>query len=88
MNMTPKKLEILIGKYLDGQMTKSEQRLLKTALEEDSQAKELFEQLQDLHERSREVVASEILQKGRAAEEIFQSACGFRIFTGWAAIIS
>ncbi len=74
MNMTQKTLEILIGKYLDGQITPNEQHLLETALEEDSQAKELFEQLQDLHQRIRRAVASEILERGKAPDEIFEQA--------------
>jgi len=74
MNMTQKMLEILIGKYLDGQITPSEQHLLETALEEDSPAKELFEQLQDLHQRTRQTVASEALECGKAPDEIFEQA--------------
>lgn len=72
--MTQKMLEILIGKYLDGEITHAEQHLLDTALEEDSQARELFEQLQDLHRRTRQVVASEILERGKAPDEIFEPA--------------
>lgn len=74
MNMTQKMLEILIGKYLDGEITPGEQHLLDTALEEDSQARELFEQLQDLHRSSRQVVASEILERGKATDDIFEQA--------------
>ncbi len=74
MNMTQKTLEILIGKYLDGQITPNEQHLLETTLEEDSQAKELFEQLQDLHQRTRQAVASEVLERGKAPDEIFEQA--------------
>jgi len=74
MNMTQKMLEILIGKYLDGEITPGEQHLLDTALEEDSQAKELFEQLQALHRRTRRAVASEILERGKTPDEIFEQA--------------
>jgi anti-sigma factor RsiW len=74
MNMTQKTLEILIGKYLDGEITPGEQNLLDTALEEDPQAKELFEQLQDLHQSARRAVASEILERGKAPEVIFEQA--------------
>lgn len=74
--MTEEILEILIGKYLDGEIAPSEQQMLDVALDSDSAARKLLEQLQDLHERSREVIASEILQKGKAAEEIFESAWG------------
>ena len=74
MKMTQEMLEILIGKYLDSEITPSEQRLLETELDRDPQAKELLRQLQDLHESSSEVVASEINGEGRAAEDIFEKA--------------
>ena len=74
MSMTKEVLEILIGKYLDGEIVPSEQRILEAELERDAQAKELLRQLQDLHQGSREAVASEILDRGKAAEEIFEQA--------------
>jgi anti-sigma factor RsiW len=74
MSMTKEVLEILIGKYLDGEIVPSEQRILEAELERDAQAKELFGQLRDLHQGSREAVASEILDRGKAAEEIFEQA--------------
>jgi len=74
MNITQQTLEILIGKYLDGEITPSEQDLLDAALEEDSQARELLEQLQQLNQNSRQVVASEILESGKQADEIFEQA--------------
>lgn len=74
MNMTQEMLEILIGKYLDGEITPSEQHILQTELERDPQAKELLQQLQDLHERSCEAVASEIIEQGKEAGEIFEQA--------------
>jgi len=74
MNMTQEMLEILIGKYIDGEITPSEQRILEAELDRDSHAKELLRQLQDLHERSCEAITSEIIGQGRAAEEIFEQA--------------
>lgn len=78
MNMTQEMLEIMIGKYLDGEITPSEQRLLEAELDRDSQAKELLGRLQDLHDRCGEVVASEILGQGKAPEEVFGQAWGRR----------
>jgi len=72
MNMTQEMLEILIGKYLDGEITPSEQKILQTELDKNPQAKELLQQLQDLHERSCEAVASEIIGRGKETEEIFE----------------
>jgi hypothetical protein len=74
MNITQQTLEILIGKYLDGEITPAELDLLNAALEEDSQAKELLEQLQQLNQNSRQVVASEILESGKQADDIFEQA--------------
>jgi len=74
MNMTQEMLEILIGKYLDGEITPSEQQILQTELDCNPKAKELLEQFQDLHERSCEAVASEIIERGKEAEEIFEQA--------------
>ena len=72
--MTDEMLEMLIGKHIDGEITPAEQRMLKAALERDSGARELFEQLRDLHESTRQVVAAEIGKRERTAEEIFEQA--------------
>ena len=72
--MTDQMLEILIGKHIDGEITPAEQRILKAALEEDHSARELFEQLQDLNESARQVVAAEISERATTAEEIFERA--------------
>jgi hypothetical protein len=74
MNITQQTLEILIGKYLDGEITPSEQDLLDAALEEDSQARELLQQLQQLNQNSRQVLTSEILESGKQADDIFEQA--------------
>ena len=74
MNMTQEMLEILIGKYLDGEITPSEQQILQTELDCNPNAKELLEQLQDLHDHSCEAVASEIIAPGKEAGEIFELA--------------
>jgi hypothetical protein len=74
MNMNQEMLEILIGKYLDGEITPSEQQILETQLNKDPQSEMLLRQFQDLHERSSEVVASELLGQGKTPEEIFDLA--------------
>jgi len=74
MIMTQEMLEILIGKYLDGEITPSEQQILQKRLDNDTHAKELLEQLQALNERSSEVVATQIIGRGKEAEEIFEQA--------------
>jgi hypothetical protein len=74
MNMNQEMLEILIGKYLDGEITPSEQQILETQLNKDPQSEMLLRQFQDLHERSSEVVTSELLGQGKTPEEIFALA--------------
>jgi hypothetical protein len=74
MNMTQEMLEILIGKYLDGEITPSEQQILQKRLDNDSHARELLEQFQALNERSCEVVATQIIGRGKEAGEIFEQA--------------
>ena len=74
MNMTQETLEILIGKYLDGEITPSEQQILQKRLDDDPHARELLKQLQALNERSYEAVASEIIGRGKEVEEIFEQA--------------
>ena len=68
------RLEILIGKHLDGEISPGEQKILERELAADSQARELFEQLRRLHQCSRDVVASEVVEAGAGAEEIFERA--------------
>ena len=72
--MTEQMLEILIGKFLDAEITPAEKQMLDAALEDDQQATQLFEQLKDLHNINRQAVATNILEKGRSPEDIFENA--------------
>jgi hypothetical protein len=74
MKISEEMFEILIGKYLDGEITPSEQRLLEAKLNADPKASELLEQFQDLHDQSSEALAVEILEKGKSPQEIFETA--------------
>jgi hypothetical protein len=74
MNTNEETLEIMIGKYLDGEITTSEQRVLEAELNRNPQAERMLRQYQDLHERSNEAVTVEILGRGKSAEEIFEQA--------------
>ncbi len=69
-------LEIMIGKYLDGQISPNEQCLLEAELENNLQSRELFEHLQDLHQRTREVIVTEVLRRGKDVKDIFEKAWG------------
>ena len=74
MKMTEEMFEVLIGKYLDGEITPSEERLLEAELDRNPKAADLLEQFQNLHQRSSEVLACELLEKGKSPEEIFNQA--------------
>ena len=74
MNIADEMLEILMGKYIDGEITPSEQGMLDGAMEKDSRAREFLEQLAGLHEASAEAVGSEVLDQGKSAEEIIDLA--------------
>jgi hypothetical protein len=67
-------LEILIGKFIDGEISPAEQRLLEDELERNSEAKALLEQLQVLQESSKAVVASRIQGPAGESAEIFERA--------------
>ncbi|MBN2271535.1 MAG: hypothetical protein JXN61_13035 [Sedimentisphaerales bacterium] len=74
MNITDDMLEILIGKYIDGEITPSEQGMLDGAMEKDSKVRELLEQLTELHGASAEAIGTEVLDSGKSAEEIIDLA--------------
>jgi hypothetical protein len=74
MSDTLDKLEILIGKFLDGELSLPERDLLETELQRDRRAKELFEQMRLLHECSCGVVTHEVLGRGADPAEIFERA--------------
>ena len=74
MKNTDDILEILIGKYIDGEISPTEQYMLDEKLKRDSQARELFEQLKDLHSHSQEAIEAEVLDHGKTAEEVFEQA--------------
>jgi anti-sigma factor RsiW len=74
MSDTLDRLEILIGKFLDGELAPQERSLLETELQRDGHAKELFEQMRLLHECSCGVVTHEVLGRGADPAEIFERA--------------
>lgn len=72
--MTEEMLEILIGRYLDSEITPGEQRLLEAQLDENPQARQLLEQLQDLDRRAKAVVNAQVSEAGDSAGAIFERA--------------
>ena len=74
MSDTLDKLEISIGRFLDGELSPQERGLLETELQRDRHAKELFEQMRLLHECSCGVVTHEVLGRGADPAEVFERA--------------
>jgi hypothetical protein len=74
MSAAEDRLEILMGKLLDGEISPAEQRVLDQELERDGRARELLEQLRELHECGREVVKQEVRQGDADPAELFERA--------------
>jgi hypothetical protein len=68
------RMEILIGKSLDGELSPRERRRLEDNLQRDSHARELFEQMRVLHECTCGVVTEEILGRGADPAAVFERA--------------
>jgi len=73
MNEINDRLEILIGKLVDGEISPGERQILERELNVNSQAKELLEQLRSLRQYSRQAVAAEV-SGGASADQIFERA--------------
>ncbi len=74
MSATDDRLEVLIGKLLDGEISPGEQRLLDRQLEQDGRARELLDQMRVLHECSCRVVAQEVRSGGADPQDVFERA--------------
>lgn len=74
MSDTLDKIEILIGKFLDGELSPKERCLLDSEIERDRHAKDLFEQMRLLHECGCGVVTQEVLERGADPADVFERA--------------
>lgn len=74
MSATDDRLEILIGKLLDGEISPAEQRVLDFQLKQDGRARELLDQMRVLHECGREIVERRVRQGGAAPADVFDRA--------------
>ena len=72
--MNEEMLEILIGKFLDSEITPAEQKLLDAELQSNPKAKKLFQQWQQLHVQTEQVLTEEVIEKGQSPQAIFQRA--------------
>jgi len=73
MNEINDRLEILIGRLVDGEISPSERQILERELDANSQARDLLEQLRSLRQYSRQAVAAEV-SGGASADQIFERA--------------
>ena len=72
--MNPELTEILIGKFIDSEITPAEQRLLDAELASNPESQQLLAALQELHERTRQALNQEIVDTGAAADTILERA--------------
>jgi len=74
MNPQDDRLDILIGKLLDGEISPSERRTLDCQLEKDSRAREFLEQMRVLQECGREIIEHEVQRGETPPQEVFERA--------------
>lgn len=67
------RLEILMGKFFDGEIEPSEQRLLETQLGKDPQSRRLFEEFQSLHAMASAEIGP-LADAGKTFESVFAAA--------------
>lgn len=72
--MNPELTELLIGKFLDSEITPAEKRLLDEELKQNPQARQLLLELQQLHQQTQQVFMREIAEQGQPVEQIIQQA--------------
>ncbi|MBP8303970.1 MAG: hypothetical protein KBE04_07575 [Phycisphaerae bacterium] len=67
-------LEVLINRYLDGEISAREMEDLRARLDSDGQAKGLFEEMQALHRSCQEAIHTYVLQPCRPVEDMIAEA--------------
>jgi len=73
--MNQEMLEILIGKYLDSEIMPAEQRLLDAELSGNPESRRLLQQYQQLRDQMRDAFTVGVVETGRSAQEVFETAC-------------
>lgn len=74
MSLTEDKLEILIGKCLDGQATPMERHLFEKEINQNPQARAMYERWQMLNEWGRGLVVDTLTEQGACPEDVFEQA--------------
>ncbi len=77
-------LEVLINRYLDGEISAREMEDLRSLVDGDDEARELFAQMQHLHHACQEAVQTRVLQPGRPVEDLIASAWEGQRSGAWA----
>ncbi len=85
--MENENLDIWMGKYIDGEITPAEQKMLDEQLAADESSREFFERFLRFHEQTRQVVREELAIGAAPVEEIFERAWNTASsktgFAGW-----
>jgi len=81
------KLEILIGRFLDGEISPAEQKVLERELEHNAEAGELLEQMQLLNQCSREAVAAEVTAQGMGPDEVLERCRQRQVRASWPGLV-
>jgi anti-sigma factor RsiW len=87
MSTIDERLEILIGRFIDGEISPAERRALEDELSRNCRARVLLEQLQALRDGSRAMVASQIVGQGGESEEVFERAWRRHKKTAWRRLV-
>jgi len=77
MGISEEMFEALAGKFIDGEISAAEQRLLDAELRARADRREFFEQMKRLHEMAREAIAEE-LGGSASPEDVFERAWAHR----------
>jgi len=72
--MSEELTELLIGKFLDSEITPAEQQLLEIELRKNPHAQKLLDELKQFHELAARALDQELNESDTSCEEIFQRA--------------
>lgn len=72
--MNEQMIELLIGKYIDSEITPAEQQLLDTELSRNPRTRRLLEDLQSLRDRAKGLLGRELGGSCDSAQEVFAAA--------------
>ncbi|MCP4713067.1 MAG: hypothetical protein GY869_30935 [Planctomycetes bacterium] len=72
--MSEELTELLIGKFLDSEITPAEQQLLEIELQKNPESQKLLDELKQFHELAAQALDQELNESDTSCEEIFQRA--------------